>query len=99
MGADGGIVATSGIVPEAVVALYKAFQEGDYAEAKRIQYELVPLIALMFTVDFPDGFRVALKLRGFDVGYGRQPMSETYRTELDNLQEKLAPLIENMIGI
>lgn len=99
MGADGGIVATSGIVPETVVALYNAFQKGDYKEAKRIQYELLPLIALMFTVDFPDGFRIALELRGFDVGHGRQPLSETYRTELKNLQKKLAPLVDRLVSL
>jgi 4-hydroxy-tetrahydrodipicolinate synthase len=49
--------------------------------------------------DFPEGFRVAVELRGFAMGQGRQPLSasqrgkqENYRKALKNVLAEFGPL-------
>ena len=60
-----------------------------------LQYKLLNLFdAMIFTADFPEGVRAALKLRGFEPGAGRQPLSTDQQVNLraisDNLQCLLA---------
>ncbi len=87
MGADGGTVATSGVVPEVVMKLYHLTRAGEYDEARRIQYKLLDLIKLIiFGADFPEAVRQAVGLRGFDMGAGRQPLSPSQQYSLDEVR-------------
>ena len=95
VGCDGGTNATSGVVPEITRKLYDLTVSGRIDEARELQYKVVRLFdAMMYTADFPEGFRAALSLRGFRPGKGRQPMSEEQQIELaaecDTLQCLLA---------
>jgi 4-hydroxy-tetrahydrodipicolinate synthase len=94
MGADGGILATSCVAPEVLVSLYERFHKGELEDARRIQFNLLPLIALMLSVDFPTGFRTGVHLRGFNVGHSRQPQPID---EIARLEEKLVPLIQRLV--
>jgi dihydrodipicolinate synthase/N-acetylneuraminate lyase len=86
MGADGGTVATSGVVPEVVMKLYHLTLQGRYDEARAIQYKLLDLIRLIvFGADFPEAVRQAVGLRGFDMGRGRQPLSTTQQFNLEEV--------------
>jgi 2-dehydro-3-deoxy-D-pentonate aldolase len=89
MGADGGALASSGIVPEAVLSLYGAWQQGDHEEARQWQSALLPLIGAMFSHDFPAGFRMGAAARGFSMGQGRQPLSPEQVVRLDTLKRDL----------
>lgn len=94
MGADGGTVATSGVVPEVVATLYRHFTAGNLDEARRVQYRLLDLIeALIFGADFPEGVRQALILRGFRMGPGRQPLSPAQELDLDAVRHTLQCLL------
>ncbi len=87
MGADGGTVATSGVVPEVVMRLYNLTKAGRYDEARAIQYKLLELIKLIiFGADFPEGVRQAVGLRGFQMGAGRQPLSPTQQYNLEEVR-------------
>src|SRR5205814_3178312 len=69
VGCDGGTNATSGVVPEITRKLYDLTIAGQIDQARELQYRLLELFdAMIFTADFPEGFRAALKLRGFDMG-------------------------------
>ncbi len=94
MGADGGILATSCVVPEVLVSLYERFQKGELEHARRIQFNLLPLIALMLSVDFPAGFRTGVHLRGFNVGHSRQPQ---LLDDIIQLERRLTPIIQRII--
>jgi len=90
MGADGGTNATSGVVPELTRKLYDSTVGGDLETARRVQYDLVRLFdALLYSAEFPEGFRAAVGLRGFQMGQGRQPMSAEQRTDLATLSNEL----------
>lgn len=87
MGADGGTHATSGIVPELTRKLYDLFIAGSYQEAVKLQMRLIELFdAMLYSADFPEGFRAAVELRGFDFGASRQPMSEKQEIDREALQ-------------
>lgn len=94
VGCDGGTNATSGIVPEITRKLYDLTMAGRLDDARKVQYDLVSLFdTMIYSAEFPEGFRAAVELRGFRMGVGRQPMSESQRTDLDALRGTLQCLL------
>ncbi|MEX0938257.1 MAG: dihydrodipicolinate synthase family protein [Pirellulales bacterium] len=94
VGCDGGTNATSGVVPEITRKLYDLTMGGQIEQARDLQYRLLGLFdAMLYSADFPEGFRAALRLRGFEVGVGRQPLSDGQRIELDEVSRTLQCLL------
>jgi len=94
VGCDGGTNASSGVVPELTRRLYDATVGGQLAEARRMQATLIKLFdPALYWADFPEGFRVAVQLRGFRMGAGRQPLSEEHRSALERLEKTLSELL------
>ncbi|MBX7074569.1 MAG: dihydrodipicolinate synthase family protein [Pirellulales bacterium] len=94
IGCDGGTNATSGIVPELTRKLYDLTIARRIDEALDLQYRLVTLFdTMIYSADFPEGFRAALKLRGFDTGVGRQPLSVDQQIDLATLSDTLQCLL------
>src|SRR4051812_27120046 len=97
VGADGGTNATSGVVPELMRRLYddgrRGITGGDgraLQDAMRLQLRLIELFdAMLYSADFPEGFRAAVDLRGFHFGKGRQPLSEKQWVDRDKLSRTL----------
>jgi hypothetical protein len=90
MGADGGTNATSGVVPELTRRLYDLTRAGDLAQAVPLQLRLIELFdAMLYSADFPEGFRAAVELRGFDIGASRQPLSDAQQIDRQALQQVL----------
>lgn len=87
MGANGGTHATSGIVPELTRQLYDLTTTHQLSAAVQLQLRLIELFDTMITsADFPEGFRAAVELRGFDFGKGRQPLSDAQRVDRESLK-------------
>lgn len=94
MGGDGGTIATSGVVPEVIMKLYQEFLASRWDEAKRIQFKLLDLInAMLFGTNFPEGFRVGMSLRGFDLGTTRQLLSPKEQCDLEEIRSKIACIL------
>jgi dihydrodipicolinate synthase/N-acetylneuraminate lyase len=94
IGCDGGTNATSGVVPEITRKLYDLTLAGHLDQARDLQYRLLKLFdAMLYSAEFPDGFRAALSLRGIRAGAGRQPKSETQQLELSELSRQLQCLL------
>ena len=90
MGADGGTNATSGIVPELTRSLFELTTARRIDEAVRLQLRLIELFdTMLYSADFPEGFRAAVELRGFNFGRGRQPLSEAQQIDRTALQRVL----------
>jgi len=90
IGCDGGTNAISGVVPELTRRLFDLVRAGQIAEAMTLQYRLLELFdAMLYSADFPEGFRAGVELRGFAVGQSRQPMSDTQRIDRAALQRVL----------
>lgn len=94
IGCDGGTNATSGVVPEITRKLYDLTLSGQLDDARELQYRLLKLFdAMLFSAEFPEGFRAALRLRGFSTGTGRQPQSLVQQKELATLSDQLQCLL------
>ena len=90
IGADGGTNATSGITPELMRRMYDLAAAGRWDDAVPLQLRLIELFdAMLYSADFPEGFRAAVELRGFDFGRGRQPLSDVQSVDRLALQRVL----------
>lgn len=94
MGGDGGTIATSGVVPEMIMKLYNLAREGQIEPAKKIQFQMLDLIEVMLLgVDFPEGFRAGMTVRGFNMGRGRQHQSNAAQANIENITRTIQCLI------
>lgn len=94
VGCDGGTNATSGVVPEITRKLYDLTIARQLDEALDLQYRLLTLFdAMLYSAEFPDGFRAALKLRGIEPGPSRQPKSAVQQQQLTKLSDQLQCLL------
>jgi dihydrodipicolinate synthase/N-acetylneuraminate lyase len=96
VGADGGTHATSGVVPELTRQLYDLARSRQFEPAMTLQYRLLELFdAMLYSADFPEGFRAAVELRGFDMGRSRQPLSVPQQVDRDKLQTLLRCILSD----
>lgn len=94
VGCDGGTNATSGVVPEITRKLYELTAAHRIDEARELQYRLIRLFdAMIYSIDFPEGFREAAKLRGFAMGTGRQPLSTGQQVDLETIRREIQCLL------
>ncbi|MBX9787317.1 MAG: dihydrodipicolinate synthase family protein [Pirellulales bacterium] len=94
VGCDGGTNATSGIVPELTRKLYDLTVARRIDDALALQYKLVTLFdTMIYSCDFPEGFRAALRLRGFETGVGRQPLAAEQHVDLEGISRTLQCLL------
>ena len=97
-GCQGGIHATSGIVPEITRAIFDLTKKSRFDEALSLQKQLLELFDSTFCAgDFPEGFRSAISLRGFDFGKGRQPLTEKQSAMLTTATKKIRLIIHKML--
>jgi dihydrodipicolinate synthase/N-acetylneuraminate lyase len=90
MGCQGGTNATSGVIPEVTRKMFDLVKSKRIDEARSLQLRLIELFdAMLYSADFPEGFRAAVELRGFDLGQGRQPQSESQKIDRAALQRVL----------
>ena len=89
-GCDGGINASSGVVPELTRAVYNLTNERKIDDAMKLQHQLMRVFDTMFySADFPEGFRAGAELRGFQIGLGRQPLDLDQKNRRLELQRVL----------
>ena len=82
IGCDGGTNASSNAVPEVTRRIYELARAGSYEEAMKWQYRILELFDVMlFSFEFPDGFRAAAELRGFRFGRSRQPQTSAQQAD------------------
>jgi 4-hydroxy-tetrahydrodipicolinate synthase len=94
IGCDGGTNASSGIVPEITRKLFDLTLAGQLDAARNLQYRLLQLFdTMLYSAEFPEGFRAALNLRGFQAGRGRQPQSAQQELQLNKLRHELQCLL------
>ena len=97
IGASGGTIATSGIIPEVIVDLYNSAMVGDIERARVLQFRILDLINLMLLgANFPMGFKTGVAVRGFDVGPARQVMSNDESDYLQRLEMQIGCILGDM---
>ena len=64
--------------------------------ARAVQYDLIKLFdTMIYSAEFPEGFRAAVGLRGFKMGTGRQPLSDKQKTDITTLSRELQCMLSN----
>jgi 4-hydroxy-tetrahydrodipicolinate synthase len=76
MGGDGIISVISNLVPARVKALTKACLEGNFEEARKIHFELLPLIKAAFIETNPIPIKQAMRWAGLPAGPARLPLGK-----------------------
>ena len=72
-------------------AIYEAATGGHLERARDLQASVQRIFEAMFgAADFPEGFRIALELRGIRTGRGRQPLSPQQEREREGIRDSLA---------
>lgn len=76
LGGKGVISVVSNLLPGRVSALVKAALSGDYVQARKVHYELLPLFKAAFIETNPIPIKVAMQMAGLDTGELRLPLCE-----------------------
>lgn len=96
IGVNGGTNAISGVVPELTRNLYDLTRAGRIDEAMRLQFRMLELFdTMLYSADFPEGFRAAVELRGFNVGRSRQPQTDKQKIDYAALQNVLRCILSD----
>jgi 4-hydroxy-tetrahydrodipicolinate synthase len=74
LGGDGVISVISNLGPARVAALVKAGLAGNFAEARRLHYELLPLVKAAFIETNPIPIKTAMNMAGLPAGPVRLPL-------------------------
>jgi 4-hydroxy-tetrahydrodipicolinate synthase len=86
IGGHGVISVTSNLVPEQMVALVNAAAAGDFATARAVHYELLPLFRAAFIETNPVPIKAAMNLCGISVGGVRSPLAPLSATSQKALE-------------
>jgi hypothetical protein len=89
MGGKGCMTATAGIFPEFMTGIWKSFNNGNYNLARNLQFAILPLIREMKSVNFPQGFKEAMSLRGIDMGRPMMNYPNETLARIADLKERL----------
>lgn len=97
-GAQGCMVASAGIVPEALIGITELVKAGSNAQALGIQTSIVELANACFALEFPLGFKeaVACRLPGLPVTM-RRPLSARSLEEHEALQGDVIAAVERVL--
>ena len=89
-GADGVISTVANLLPSPMQSMCAAAERGDWALARKIQYELLPLIQGVFAEPNPIGTKGGLNLMGLKVGTPRLPLVDMGEGPRQQLAKALA---------
>lgn len=94
MGAAGTICAGANVLPQIMVALYEAWEQGLNDEARQIQQRLLSLKAALAFGTFPASVKAALDLLGMPVGDPFPPVAPLSAGQRDQMAPLLARILE-----
>jgi dihydrodipicolinate synthase/N-acetylneuraminate lyase len=87
----------TGVMPEAVRLLMGAFRAGNHDLARRMQYMFLELLELAEEIPFPEGLKVLLEIRGFEMGPPLRARSAATHRAIEQRRPELARKIESIL--
>lgn len=91
-GVKGGILASATLLPNIWVDIYKTVQSGNIEGAIKKHSELLPFFNAVFAESNPAPLKVALSLKGFNVGAVLPPLTKLKNENFVTLKEQLSSL-------
>ncbi|MET0397573.1 MAG: 4-hydroxy-tetrahydrodipicolinate synthase [Longimicrobiaceae bacterium] len=92
LGGMGVISVLANVAPARTSRMVHAFLEGSVAESRRIQLQLLPLVAALFREPNPMPVKAAVGMLGFDVGPLRLPLVEPSDAVMAEVREAMTAL-------
>lgn len=92
-GATGWCTAAPNLIPQLTLALYRAVQAGELAQARELFYRQLPLLEFILKGGLPTTIKAGLCVQGFEAGEPRlplQPLAEAGTRQLGELLARLA---------
>jgi len=97
IGCDGGVNATSGIIPDYMCKMFSLVKSGDFEQAQNMQLGMLEFFeAAVLAADFPHGIRTAVALRGFNIGRSRQPQGEAQRSRWREIETRIEEALSRL---
>ena len=98
VGGKGCMTATAGILPEIMVSIYDAWETSDFERARKLQFSILLPVRAMFSLPMPLGFKLALEMRGFDMGPPKQPLSSAERFQYKNMKARIEKIMSPIVS-
>ncbi|MDB4986999.1 MAG: 4-hydroxy-tetrahydrodipicolinate synthase [Myxococcaceae bacterium] len=89
LGGKGSIAVTSNLLPKRYAELVRQASAGDFAKARKVHFELAPIIRALFTETNPIGIKAALALTGACSDETRLPLTKMTEGNRDALKRAL----------
>jgi 4-hydroxy-2-oxoglutarate aldolase len=89
LGAAGGVLAVANLLPEECCQIYRAPQEGRYAEGRELQLKIIAVNDAVTTRFGVPGLKAALDLLGYYGGPPRSPLAYPSPQEVAEIQKVL----------
>jgi N-acetylneuraminate lyase len=93
MGADGGIGSTYNFMANKFVKIQKLFNEGNIAEAQKVQKEANRIITILCKVGVMQAEKEVLNQLGFDFGVCRHPFGEPTEEQKALIAKEITPYV------
>lgn len=97
MGAKGSITGIAAILPEYMLGIYNHWKKGNYNKAREIQISILEVMRAMNSLPFPMGFKLALEIRGFNMGPPRQPFSDIQKSRIEGVYAKIEKTMKALL--
>jgi len=62
-----------------------------------LQESILLILRTMFALPFPLGFKLAMEMRGFNMGPPKQPLSDAERFKFRNTQVRIEKILKPML--
>jgi len=92
LGARGGILTTSNVLPSLWVEMYNAIANGDHKKAKTIHYKILPFFQAIMAQNHPALVKKALTLLGLPAGRTRAPLADATEEQEKSLRKLIASM-------
>ncbi len=89
VGGDGIISVVSNLAPKAVTELANTALKGDFAEARKMHYNLLPFFKAAFVDGNPTSIKYAMNVKGLAAGTVRLPLVEVTDSAKEVIKEAL----------
>lgn len=93
-GGSGAILASSNLIPEIWVDLFRTIKEGDLKRAQEIVLHVTPLLRQIFAESNPGPLKKALQIAGMDCGDALSPLTAVSESVICQMEAELKLLQE-----
>jgi 4-hydroxy-2-oxoglutarate aldolase len=97
LGAVGGVLAAADVIPEPLVALYRAHVNGDAGRAKALQASVTETGRRIVDAAGVPGIKAAMDVRGLSGGSPRPPLLPASADERESIRRELARLVDEEV--